>query len=155
VDENGPTEFEWWMNNVAYPDLYSNSQLKEWAAARDFVHPDDSSWLLYPPPDNGFSSTSVNITRLEVGRRLDRYGGPGGSYFGDPTEGIGREGRGLPDNPGQRRTEYVVLREFSVREGEIAPWFQDDGGKTQFFLGENVSVQSLLDANPPYIRVVR
>lgn len=40
---------------------------------------------------------------------------------------------------------YKVLRGFTVHAGPIAPWFEQPGGGTQYWLGDGWSVQMLLD----------
>lgn len=89
-----------------------------------------------------------NVT-LEVGRKIDRFGGEGGNYF-SPL-GAPYIERALP--PSNLDTfdgkfpynyhVYEVIQELAVTLGPVAPWFEQPGMGTQFTTTSNVSV--LLD----------
>lgn len=85
------------------------------------------------------------------GARLDRYGGPGGSYLS--PAGTPPGARSLP--PGDELlpiTTYEVLKPFAVDAGPAAPWFGQPGGGTQYRLG-TTTIQDLIDSG--YLKPVK
>ncbi|MDU0073675.1 MULTISPECIES: glycohydrolase toxin TNT-related protein [Bacillus] len=84
----------------------------------------DINW----PPHNGFEGEPVKM-KLEKGMLIDRFGGPGGSFFS--PEGIPYEQRALALHSDEADYYvYEVLRPFEVDGGKIAPWFDRPGGGT-------------------------
>lgn len=65
---------------------------------------------------------------------IDRYGGPGGKFLS--PAGTPFEQRALaPHSELEPYHKYQVLKSFSVQAGEIAPWFDQPGGGTQYYIG--------------------
>lgn len=98
--------------------------------------------------ENDGTPLSGNVT-LEVGRKIDRFGGEGGNFF-SPL-GAPYIERALPpsnletfdgDYPANYHV-YEVIKELPVTLGPIAPWFEQPGMGTQFSTSSSVSV--LLD----------
>ncbi|WP_077735472.1 glycohydrolase toxin TNT-related protein [Bacillus sonorensis] len=82
------------------------------------------------PPNNGFEGEPVKM-QLKEGMLIDRYGGPGGSFFS--PEGIPYEQRALALHSDEADYYvYRVVEDFEVTGGKIAPWFDRPGGGTQF-----------------------
>jgi predicted ribonuclease toxin of YeeF-YezG toxin-antitoxin module len=82
------------------------------------------------PPNDGFDGDPIEM-ELEKGILIDRYGGPGGSFFS--PEGISYEQRALALHSDEADYYvYRVLENFGVTGGKIAPWFDRPGGGTQF-----------------------
>lgn len=96
----------------------------------------------YYPPNNGFKNEPSNVT-LKSGTLIDRYGFPQGRFaspYGTPAEM-----RALP--PGAIQNPYSVYRvtePIEVQAGEIAPWFGQIGGGTQYLFPK--SIQSYLES---------
>jgi hypothetical protein len=83
------------------------------------------------PPNNGFSG-AADTKYLQVGERIDRYGGSGYSRFFSP-EGTAEADRALPPGTaGQSLNSYVVAKPFPVESGPAASWFDSFGGGTQY-----------------------
>ena len=80
----------------------------------------------------GFTNGKYSIDTLKPNTIIDRYGSNGnGKYFS--PDGISFESRALPPfMKGQPYTRYKVIRPFSVKTGEIAPWFDQAGRGTQY-----------------------
>ncbi|MDD2029994.1 TNT domain-containing protein [Pseudomonas sp. 39167] len=102
----------------------------------------DGSWDW--PKNLGFAGSPVKNT-LPVGTKLDRYGGPEGSFL-SPL-GVPFDQRSLA--PGSRAGEYYqyeVLKPMPVVQGEIAPAFGQPGGGTQILpdLSERYNVDRLV-----------
>lgn len=84
------------------------------------------------PPNEGAEGT-VSPNTLGVGDVIDRFGGPGGQYaspFGSsyPSRSI------PPSNVGREYHIYRVDKPLpeTVRESDVAPWFEMPGGGTQY-----------------------
>ncbi|MEC3907481.1 TNT domain-containing protein [Tamlana sp. 2201CG12-4] len=92
------------------------------------------------PPNNGFKGAIQNIN-LPVGLRIDRYGKPTGK-FTSPT-GTPRGQRTLAPGTTEELSSYRVIQPIPAKAGEVAPWFDEVGGGTQYQF-EN-SIQWLLD----------
>ncbi len=102
----------------------------------------DINW----PPNNGFDGEPVKM-KLQKGMLIDRFGGPGGSFFS--PEGIPYEQRALALHSDEADYYvYRVLEDFEVTGGKIAPWFDRPGGGTQFLKyhdnGKMYSIQELV-----------
>ncbi|MGN9866330.1 glycohydrolase toxin TNT-related protein [Bacillus swezeyi] len=98
------------------------------------------------PPNNGFEGEPVKM-KLEEGRLIDRYGGPGGSFFS--PEGIPYEQRALALHSDEADYYvYRVLEDFEVTGGKIAPWFDRPGGGIQYIKyhdnGKTYSIEELV-----------
>ncbi|MFT0804182.1 TNT domain-containing protein, partial [Bacillus swezeyi] len=81
------------------------------------------------------------------GRLIDRYGGPGGSFFS--PEGIPYEQRALALHSDEADYYvYRVLEDFEVTGGKIAPWFDRPGGGIQYIKyhdnGKTYSIEELV-----------
>ena len=80
------------------------------------------------PENDGFLNEPVRET-LEPGTRIDRYG-TGGGYYTSP-EGTSFEERSIVPGAGPYKS-YEVVKPVEVWSGETAPWFDQDGGGTQY-----------------------
>jgi len=75
---------------------------------------------------------SVTI-KPEENKIIDRYGSNWGVYFGE--DGTPYEQRALsPVTDPNQYNRYQVCKELPVKKGEIAPWFDEPGGGTQYQL---------------------
>ncbi|POR73030.1 adhesin [Pseudomonas avellanae] len=102
----------------------------------------DGSWDW--PENLGFSGDPIKNT-LPVGTKLDRYGGPQGSFLS--PQGVPFEQRALaPGSKAEEYYEYEVLRPLPVIQGKIAPAFGELGGGTQILpdLSERFNVERLV-----------
>ncbi|SFX76089.1 Protein of unknown function [Thermoactinomyces sp. DSM 45891] len=91
------------------------------------------------PKDDGFQEGTRGMKDLEVGAILDRYGEPKGGYFLSPA-GTPYEQRALAvHSKHANHYKYRVNKPFAVEGGEIAPYFDQPGGGTQFFT-QNVTI---------------
>jgi Tuberculosis necrotizing toxin len=85
----------------------------------------------YYPSNNGFLGPPEEKF-LQVGERIDRYGGSDYSRFFSP-EGTPESGRALPPGTaGQPLNTYVVAKPFPVESGTVAPGFDSLGGGIQY-----------------------
>ena len=99
------------------------------AKAANWKKSDGSTWW---PDDDGFVETPVEVT-LKEGIRIDRYGEAHGRYAA--PEGTPYEQRALaPGSENSPYYAYEVIRPFSVKAGITAPWFDQPGGGTQYYL---------------------
>jgi len=92
----------------------------------------------------GFSGDPIKNT-LPVGTKLDRYGGPQGSFLS--PQGVPFEQRALaPGSKAEEYYQYEVLRPLPVIQGEIAPAFGELGRGTQILpdLSERFNVERLV-----------
>lgn len=88
------------------------------------------------PPDDGFHGTPKQV-RLEAGTLVDRFVAPvwaandNGRYFSPVGEAYSR--RALPYVcKAMAYTVYRVRQPVVMLAGEIAPWFGENGGGTQY-----------------------
>ena len=90
----------------------------------------------YYPPNNGFSGNLQRVT-LDAGTMLQRTGHLYGSYVapaGTPFQMLS-----LPyDKIGQATTILQVQQPLQVSAGQVAPWFGQIGGGTQYLLDSPV-----------------
>jgi hypothetical protein len=113
-----------------------------------------SSWVY--PPDDGFLKVAGIVVRhrtaLTPGKRIDRFGYPGGAYL-SPVRTLFAQRALPPQNlstpvgtPQANYHVYCVLRTFDVDGGPIAPWFGQPGLGVQYKLeAESFSVSWLID----------
>ncbi|MBP7451828.1 MAG: TNT domain-containing protein, partial [Ottowia sp.] len=116
-----------------------------------FSYYDGANWKW--PESLGFSG-APNPTTLSVGTRLDRVGGPQGSFLA--PAGTPWDLRSLaPGSAAERLYRYEVIRPLPVIQGEIAPAFGYPGGGTQMLpnFGSRANVQWLLENG--YIKELR
>ena len=107
------------------------------AALPDGVRPDLNPhlWLtaqgqIHWPPNDGFSATPVPEI-LPPGTLVDRFGSDYGSFFSPAGAAYGK--RALPYVcRHQAYTIYRVAAPLPVWVGRAAPWFDQQGGATQF-----------------------
>ncbi|THF54596.1 TNT domain-containing protein, partial [Pseudothauera rhizosphaerae] len=101
------------------------------------------------PPENGKVPGTERIIEINVGEKLDRYGGTGkNSSFLAPS-GTPVSQRALPDATDlSLRDEYIVMKSFKVEESRATPWFGKEGMGVQFetTLGTGMTIQELVDA---------
>ena len=92
-------------------------------------------------PDNyGFKGTPKTKT-LHPGKRIDRYGGSSGQFVSPEGTPFGM--RSLPPGSETRPYNiYEVVKPIEVKAGEIAPWFNQPGGGTQYMF--NKSIEELI-----------
>lgn len=88
------------------------------------------------PPNNGGVGTP-KVTRLPNNQKLDRFGHEGGSFMSNAGDSF--EQRALPGQPSGPPNKYTTQagrdgQGLKVEESEIAPWFDQPGGGTQYRL---------------------
>lgn len=85
------------------------------------------------PNIDGFVNGEFKIETLQSGIIIDRYGSnPSGQYFSPAGSSYGS--RALPPHmKSQPYTKYIVEREFEVKSGSIAPWFDEVGEGVQYY----------------------
>lgn len=94
------------------------------------------------PANDGFKGEPVRIT-LHPGTRIDRYGSEYGTFV--CPEGVPYEKRSLaPGSETKPYNVYAVLKPVEVQAGEIAPWFDQPGGGTQYMFDK--SIRELIEA---------
>lgn len=118
----------------------------------------DGSYIFPGKTTNGFATDIKNnpisgVISLPAGTLLDRFGGETGSYLSSADTPYSQ--RSLPpsslnynkDYPGFPYNYHVyrVKKDLEVTGGLIAPGFEQAGLGTQFFTGQGVSIQSLID----------
>ena len=113
------------------PEAFADRFVRE---TGDPDYPVDWDW----PPNDGAVPGTTEMVVPEDGLRIDRIGGPNGSYFS--PEGTPMGERALPpDRLNFPRTHWEVdadnpaLRsgEVRVEQSRIEPWFGQDGGGVQ------------------------
>lgn len=94
------------------------------------------------PEDSGFANGSKPMT-LQPGTLIDRYG-PESGHFLSP-EGTPFEQRALfPGTQMKGYSIYEVVKPLEVQGGEVAPWFNQPGGGTQYETSS--SIESLIES---------
>lgn len=104
------------------------------------------------PNLDGFLNGEFKNTKLQSGKKIDRFGSNYGSFFGEV--GDSRELRAMsPNSDFSNYNQYEVLEELPVREGKIAPWFDEPGGGRQYKLDSDFvnQLQPLLQDGTPLI----
>jgi Tuberculosis necrotizing toxin len=97
--------------------------------ARDAGWKDSAGKWVYPGAD-GFKGKPQPAT-LKVGDTIDRFGGDSGTFFA--PVGTPLEQRAMaPGADNVQLTKYKILKPLPVESGEIAPWFDQPGGGTQY-----------------------
>lgn len=80
---------------------------------------------------DGFLNGVYEDAMLKPGSKIDRYGGNNGTFFAD--EGITTAQRAMsPNSDFSTYNAYEIKREIPMRQGEIAPWFDEVGGGIQY-----------------------
>lgn len=98
---------------------------------------------------DGFLNGKYDDKPLTPGTVIDRYGDNGGGSYFSPV-GSSYESRALPpfmqDKPYEK---YEVLKEFNVKSGTVAPWFDEPGNGTQFLTDYKILDEkgNYIDAN--------
>ncbi|MEB3980851.1 TNT domain-containing protein [Mycobacterium sp. 663a-19] len=131
----------------------------------EFTRPDGS--LIYPDdslPTKPYAvpGTVMPDAQLPEGTVLSRFGYPGGSYMaaqGTPFAELSLP----PDSALKPYFQYVVdnpealPRGYHIEESEVAPWFHQPGGGTQYRVigpdGKDAPVDALLESG--YLKEVR
>ena len=128
---------------IKYKSVYQN----------DLYFDQATGETLYPP-EAGFLNGKYEYKTIQANTVIDRIGGDG-KYFS--PEGTSYGNRALPPYmSNQEPIKYKVLKDFDVKSGTIAPWFDEPGGGIQYFTddlmiltddGEYVqaTLQNLLD----------
>lgn len=88
------------------------------------------------PPDKGAAGPTLTH-RLDKGVKLDRYGPETGGFMSNAGDSF--EMRALPGKPAGSPNNYTTTvgrdgKSLMVEEAEIAPWFDQPGGGTQYRL---------------------
>jgi filamentous hemagglutinin len=97
--------------------------------SRDAGWKDSAGKWVYPG-DDGFKGKPQPAT-LKVGDTIDRFGGDSGTFFA--PVGTPLEQRAMaPGADNAQLTKYKILKPLPVESGEIAPWFDQPGGGTQY-----------------------
>ncbi|KAK5788262.1 hypothetical protein VI817_009220 [Penicillium citrinum] len=119
---------------------------------------DPNAYLIYPGA-NGFANTTnqtpiSGIATLEVGRKVDRFGDPSGTFLaplGAPyiERGLPPKNLFAPENSSfpYNYHVYQVIEPITVALGPVAGWFEQPGLGTQFVLQGNQTVAGLVDSN--------
>ena len=110
--------------------------------------------ILYPPGNGAVPGTEFQ-TSLQVGMRVDRYGGTSRTSSFLAPKGISIEQRALPPTTNLAiRDEYVVVRPFQVEQSNVMPWFGRNGMGQQFDTkgGVGLSIEELVKQG--YLRKV-
>ena len=111
---------------LKYKDVYQNN-----------LYFDQATGKIYWPKDDGFAGYPDFIT-LSPGTIIDRYGSDYGT-FTSPV-GIPYDNRALaPDTILKPYSIFEVVEPIDVQSGEIAPWFDQPGGGTQYILPDSVN----------------
>lgn len=96
----------------------------------------------WPPNDGVVEGTSKNVT-LEPGTKIDRYGADDG-YYTAPIDTPYEERAVAPGTDQKPYSQFEVVKPIeAVEQGEVAPWFDQPGGGTQYLMPE--SIEDLID----------
>ena len=108
------------------------------------------------PSNGGFTHplTDSDIITLQPGTVIDRYGYAGGSYL-SPINTSYKARAVEPGTISKPYNVYVVKEPIRVYAGEVAPWFGMPGGGTQYYLGDGITVQLLLEGSNPKLEVLK
>ena len=108
------------------------------------------------PSNGGFTHplTDSDIITLQPGTVIDRYGYVGGSYL-SPINTPYKARAVEPGTISKPYNVYVVKEPIRVYAGEVAPWFGMTGGGTQYYLGDGITVQLLLEGSNPKLEVLK
>ncbi|WP_153542201.1 glycohydrolase toxin TNT-related protein [Streptomyces sp. RB17] len=114
------------------------------------------NWFTYPP-DDGFENGVSSAYAPKAGEEMDRFGGPSGGFLA-PRDGTPYTERALPPSNVSADTAdegagyhvYKWIKDWdpsigAIKAGKIAPWFDQPGGGTQYFLPTGVNIKYLLD----------
>lgn len=122
---------------TTYADQMVRAQNAGWVTAQG------RTWW---PPGSGAVPGSEFSTTLQVGQRLDRFGGTSPTSTFLAPAGTLIEQRALsPTTNIAIRDEYVVLKQISVEQSNVMPWFGQPGMGVQFDTGKGIglSIQKL------------
>lgn len=82
------------------------------------------------PPNNGFVKGTEKVDILKPGTIIDRYGEPTGEFLA--PMGDSYPSRALaPHSETSKHYVYEVIEDLEITSGEIAPWFDQPGGKAK------------------------
>ncbi len=110
------------------------------STGNSWKYPDGS--IKYPPNNGAVIGTEKEIV-IKPGTVIGRYGSEGGSYVTNQGASVAELSLPPGANVGQY-AEYRVIKEIpKAVQGEIAPWFDQPGGGTQYKLPQ--TIQELLD----------
>jgi hypothetical protein len=116
---------------ITAADESAAAQGADTVAAEEAASAGSTDVTTYYPPNNGFLGQPEQKF-LQVGERIDRYGGSDYSRFFSP-EGTPEAGRALPPGTaGQPLNTYIVAKPFPVEAGRVAPGFDSLGGGIQY-----------------------
>lgn len=115
------------------------------------IYPDDS----LPNKPYAIQGTVIDNAQLPEGTAIDRFGYPGGAYLS--PDGVPFAERALPpDSATKPYFQYVVADPsklppgWRIEESQVAPWFHQPGGGTQYRIiapdSERPSTQALVDS---------
>jgi filamentous hemagglutinin family protein len=97
--------------------------------SRDAGWKDSAGKWVYPG-DDGFKG-KPQPTKLKVGDTIDRFGKDSGTFFAPVGTPLDQRAM-APGAEKDQLTKYKILKELPVSSGEIAPWFDQPGGGTQY-----------------------
>ena len=106
------------------------------------------------PNYDGFVPESINYETLREGTRFMRIGESSGEFLGTTTDPFEKRSLAPFSDPSITSTPikyYELLDDTEFLTGDIAPWFDFDGGGKQFLAykpdGNRYTIQELLDAD--------
>ncbi len=107
--------------------------------------PRDPMGKIIWPENNGTVKDSEHEVILQPGTVLDRYGGTGGEYLGNPDDSYDKRSLPYKDDDKAKNSyhKYQVVRPIPAVEGTIAPYFGEKGGGTQYYT--SMTVEELLE----------
>lgn len=128
---------------LKYKDVYQNDLYFNQATGK-------VNWPNY----DGFVPESINYETLREGTQFVRIGEPSGEFLGTTTDSFGKRSLAPFSDPSITSTPvnyYELLDDTEFLTGDIAPWFDFEGGGKQFLVykpdGTKYTVQELLDAD--------
>ena len=132
ISSEDASKLEKWTNRpddekyIANKDVYDNPQYFNQETGQE-IWPGQNG----DKNTDGFVDGKYDEKNIEVGHKIDRYGGNNGTFFGETGTPIEKRAMS-PNSDFGRYNKYEVIKEFPTREGKIAPWFGKPGGGTQF-----------------------
>ncbi|MEG0416684.1 MAG: TNT domain-containing protein, partial [Erysipelothrix sp.] len=116
------------VDYAKYKDVYDNSKYFDQATG-DIKWPGQYGDI----NTDGFLNGIFENSNLTPGQVIDRYGSNYGTFFADIEASIPERAM-APGSNFDAYNQYEILKEIPVREGIIAPWFNQPGGGIQYML---------------------
>lgn len=95
-------------------------------------------WEKYAPNGGYIAGTKVEGATLDVGKIIDRYGNPRGSYTSPVGVPYGQRALPYIENPNAYHQYEVIKNIDNVSMGEIAQAFNQPGGGIQYELPNSI-----------------